>query len=600
MRSRRTGICLGQESRQIEGKVAFVCVMTFKYSYCSGIKSFSAIVGWLLIFMVHVVNAQVPAFPGAQGFGAHTPGGRGGDVIKVTNLNDSGEGSLRAALSATGPRIIIFETGGIITLRSKLEIRNPFVTIAGQTAPGSGIAIRGEGIRIITHDVIIRFLRIRPGEVDFSDKVSWSSLDGITIDANAETGESAYNVIIDHCSISWSIDENIGIWDNARNITIQYSIISEGLQHSRHKKGPHSMGVLIGHEATNISMHHNILAHNNDRNPLVNGNTILDFRNNLIYGAGTRATSFGINAGTDVRSQKVNYVGNIVIPGPKSRYPHPITLKPENIEVLQLFLKDNIWESPDQSEKSGLSTSDVGLAEKNSTTNIKDMILSNDPFDAPGVRTLSARNAYNFVLKNAGANIPARDAVDGRIISQIKNKTGRVINTQNQVGGWPVFNEGIAPLDKDGDGMNDYWEEQNGFNPNIADGNLDRDEDGYTNLEEYLNGTSPEQDGSISGDALNEFFQNEKKNETQIKLHQNFPNPFNSRTTVHFTLNKPTRTNMEIYNLSGKRVAKLVDSFLLAGRYEVFWNADRFSSGVYILRLSTSSTQQIEKVTLIK
>ena len=230
----------------------------------------------------------IPAFPGAEGAGALTPGGRGGQVIEVTNLNNSGPGSLRTAIKAAGPRIIVFRVGGTIELKDDLTIREPYVTIAGQTAPGDGIALKNYTLRISTHDVIVRYIRVRPGE---GGDNAGNLVDGIEIlnkpDNAKETDKMAHNIIIDHTSVSWAIDENVSVWNmrpdlsKIENVTIQWSIISEGLSHSRHPEDEHSKGLLVGSNNTHISIHHNLLIHNRKRNPVLHGVRI-DMINNVI------------------------------------------------------------------------------------------------------------------------------------------------------------------------------------------------------------------------------------------------------------------------------------------------------------------------------
>ena len=215
------------------------------------------------------------AFPTAEGFGANTQGGRGGKVIFVTNLSDSGPGSLREALREEGPRIIIFKVGGVIELKDDIIIKNPYVTIAGQTAPGDGICLKNAGLSIFTHDVIVRHLRIRPGDSKVGSY--YGDRDAIKI--------NGYNIILDHISASWSIDEVISIW-NSHDVTIQFSIFSEALQNNSHPKGRHSMGMLIRNDVKNLCVHHNIFAHNNERNPRVGGDVSLYFANNIIYNWG--------------------------------------------------------------------------------------------------------------------------------------------------------------------------------------------------------------------------------------------------------------------------------------------------------------------------
>ncbi len=249
------------------------------------------------------LTSAIPAFPGAEGFGANALGGRGGDVIEVTNLNDDGPGSLRAAINSEGPRIVVFRTGGTIELQSTLEIINPFITIAGQTAPGGGITLKNRSsskgtLFVRTHDVVIRNLRSRPGPPAERS----SNGDAIEI-----LGPDAYNIIIDHCSFSWAIDEVVSTWYAAHNITIQWSIIAEGLNCSKHEKGCHSMGMLLGSEGSgNISIHHNLFAHNHQRNPFIKTSGLVDVVNNVIYNPwGTPSV-----ATDDFGEVQVNYIAN--------------------------------------------------------------------------------------------------------------------------------------------------------------------------------------------------------------------------------------------------------------------------------------------------
>jgi pectate lyase len=248
------------------------------------------------IFIALLISSNVafsfPAFPGAEGFGSNSIGGRGGQVIKVTNLNDSGLGSLRAAVTTLGSRIIIFEVSGIINLKSGLDITKPYLTIAGETSPG-GILITGYTTMLNTHDVIIRHLRFRVGSHRVTDgsNADPETLDSFTIWGNTIPGgggNDAYNIIIDHCSFGWGVDETFSTSYNARDITVQWSIVSEGLSHAGHPKGEHSKGILFSGKwspDTKVSLHHSYIAHNRDRNPLVSGPepVFADIRNNVIY-----------------------------------------------------------------------------------------------------------------------------------------------------------------------------------------------------------------------------------------------------------------------------------------------------------------------------
>src|SRR5215471_5276536 len=230
-----------------------------------------------LAFVACVFAQPAPlALPGAEGFGAQTPGGRGGRVWFVRNLNDEGPGSFRAVVTAQGPRIVIFRVGGLITLKSPIKITEPFLTIAGQTAPGDGICLRGSEISILTHDVIARYLRFRPGDIS-----------GGEVDALNIMGASR-DVIVDHCSATWSIDECLSPSGAISNVTVQWCLIAEGLNRSIHSKGSHGYGSLA-RASGGVTLHHNLWAHNEERNPRLGDNygrgtpPTFDFRNNVMY-----------------------------------------------------------------------------------------------------------------------------------------------------------------------------------------------------------------------------------------------------------------------------------------------------------------------------
>jgi len=421
------------------------------------------------------VSGEVRAFPSAEGFGANSIGGHGGRVIEVTNLNNSGPGSLRAAIEANGPRIVVFRIGGTIELQSGMNLTNPFITIAGQTAPGGGITLKNAisnrytPITIWTHDVIIRYIRSRPG----ASRDPASALDAIQM-----VYENAYNIILDHCSFSWSTDEVASTWGSARDITIQWCIIAEGLNDSTNKKGPHSCGLILGSDgAHSISVHHNLLAHHSDRSPRIKTGGLVDFVNNVIYNPGAQAGLF--SAGS-----LINYVGNYVVAGADT----------DTYEVkayAPTYVLGNIGPHRPTNDlpESFIVRSDLRYN------------LVDTRFDAPAVITQSALLAHDYILADAGANAgidctgvfyERRDTVDARIVNDVINGTGSIIDDPSEVGGWPALAAGTPCTDADHDGMPDEWENIHGFDPNDdADGPADTDGDGYTNIEEYLNGTEP-------------------------------------------------------------------------------------------------------------
>ena len=400
------------------------------------------------------------AFPTAEGFGANTQGGRGGKIIFVTNLNDSGPGSLRKALEQEGPRIIIFKVGGVIELKDDIIIKNPYVTIAGQTAPGDGICLKNAGLSIFTHDVIVRHLRIRPGDSKIGSY--YGDRDAIKI--------NGYNIILDHISASWSIDEVISIWDS-HDVTIQFSIFSEALLNNLHPKGKHSMGMLIRNNVKNLCVHHNIFTHNNERNPRVGGDVSLYFANNIIYNWGHYGSAIsasgiaGRRGNVTLGPVSANIINNYYKKGPDSKgEAFRFGELPDNSEV---FLDGNI----------GLD-------------GIKEYPFLSSTLVTPDadIELHEANKSYNLVLEEAGATIPIRDEIDKRIVIEVKNRAGKIIDSPIEVGGYPIYKSGILPLDTDNDGIPDDWENANGLNPqDTTDGNKDRDKDGYTNIEEYLN-----------------------------------------------------------------------------------------------------------------
>jgi len=444
---------------------------------------------WLFVAQA---SAQEPllAFPGAEGFGRLTKGGRGGPVVEVMNLKDAGPGSLRQALSAMGPRTVIFRVGGIIELQNSIRITEPYLTVAGQTAPGDGITIKGGMLDVRTHDVIIRHIRVRPGP----GAPNPEGADSIQV-----TRPGSHNIILDHVSMSWGVDELFSTWGNANevsNVSVQWSIVSEALHCATpsHPEGCHGKGVLLGNGSSQITFHHNLLIHNDDRNAEIQGGKH-DFVNNVIYNWGSHASvHLPYHA-----PLKMNLVGNYYIPGPSSPLKPPVRLyggktfggRPLYSASSEIYLKGNL---------------DTLYRPNNSEPETKVLKLINGGFsvaqarfDYPPVTTTDASQAKIDVLAYAGANglvteedlvLDNRDAIDQRLVNDVLKGTGRIINDPSQVGGYAPFTSKAAPLDTDHDGMPDTWELGNGLNvEDGSDGSWDTDHDGYTNLEEYLNGT---------------------------------------------------------------------------------------------------------------
>ncbi|WP_053977318.1 pectate lyase family protein [Mangrovimonas xylaniphaga] len=412
--------------------------------------------------------SQNLAFPTAEGFGRFTTGGRGGKVIKVTNLNDQGEGSLRAAIKEKGARIIVFDVSGTIQLESKLEIKNSNVTIAGQTAPGDGITIAGYSVAIKTDNVILRYLRFRLGDVN-------------KVQDDAIGGRDRRDIILDHCSMSWATDEVASFYQN-HNFTMQWCIVSEALNHSVHEKGNHGYGGIWG--GAKVSFHHNLIASNNSRTPRFSGSPttenlsdeFVDFRNNVIYNWGEN-NIYGGERGT------YNMVNNYFKFGPAT----PKSKKDRIVNPYEpygkFFVDGNFIEGfPEISKNNwdgGVQCDDFEMAKA------KGMF----PIDQ-NVETQSAEDAYQLVLLQAGASL-RRDAVDERIVNDAKTGTASVgngiIDSQAQVGGWPELTTEPPLQDTDLDGMPDSWEQDQGLNPQENDTALFSLDSVYTNIEVYIN-----------------------------------------------------------------------------------------------------------------
>jgi pectate lyase len=416
-----------------------------------------------------IADSDLPAFPGAEGFGAATPGGRGGQVLFVTNLNDSGPGSLREACEAHGPRIVLFKVSGTIALEREIVVTEPFLTIAGQTAPGDGICLRDASLGVATHDVVIRHLRSRLGDVTKRQSDAFDVLNG------------ARNVVFDHLSATWSIDEALSLSGNNQFVTIQWCLIGESLRLSKHAKGAHGFGSLARANGP-VTFHHNLWIHNDARNPRLGDNygrgsssPTFDVRNNVIYDYG--ATASGLTQGV----LKVNYVGNYIRPGPSSLAKTPITVGPER-SSMDFYIRDNVDEGNE--ERTRDNTQFFNLVEANGKRIVRTI---DQPFAAPKVTTLPATEALERVLADVGASRPKRDAVDTRLVNDVRARSGSLINSQTQVGGWPELKSTATPEDTDQDGVPDAFEIEHGLKPKDPKDAANRAPSGYTWIEEYIN-----------------------------------------------------------------------------------------------------------------
>ena len=478
-------------------------------------------------------QARIPAFPGAEGGGMYSFGGRGGKVLTVTNLNDDGLGSFRWACEQGGARIIVFNVSGIIRLKSPIYVRAPYVTIAGQTAPGEGICIAGESFQVDTHDVIVRHMRFRRGETNVMNR------------EDSFGGNPVGNIMIDHCSCEWGLDENISFYrhmfdmNNGKpkekkptvNVTIQNTISAKALD-----TWNHAFGSTIGGE--NTTFMRNLWADNTGRNPSVGWAGVFNFVNNVVYNWVHRTADGG-----EYKSM-FNFINNYYKPGPltpkDSPVGHRITKSESRSEGLfpfkqfgRVYAMGNVMEGYPEITNDNWNGG-IQTADKDGAMDETELALmrSDEPFEMPFVTIMGAGKAFEWVLSNAGANVPCRDIVDQRICEEVRtgiayyvpnyekkvkdnpygdmwglhpksqNEQGffkyrrlpqdsykqGVITDPRQMGGYPEYKAWQPYVDTDNDGMPDAWEVANGLNPNDAgDAVLDCNGDGYTNIEKYIN-----------------------------------------------------------------------------------------------------------------
>lgn len=393
-----------------------------------------------LLFLPTVIFAKpTKAFPGAMGWAAYTPGGRGGKIIRVTNLKANGPGSFKAAVQIKGQRIIVFEVGGVIDLqKNSITISEPFLTIAGQTAPSPGITLIRGGIRIEAHDVIIRHICVRPGEAGARKKSGWE-VDGIA------TG--SYNIIVDHCSFTWATDENLSAsgprfngktfeeWrkNTSHRITFSNCIIAEGLSRSTHAKGEHSKGSLIHDNASEIAIIGNLFANNMQRNPYFKGGVRGVVVNNYIVNPGKKAIHYGLLAkewkGHEYVTGQMSIIGNVMEHG-RNTSPDMPMLMISGSGPVDVFAKDNVALDKSDQKVRIIETNDKRIRS-----------LDTPPVWPDAIEVIPVSEVKGYVLKNAGARPWDRNSIDKRIIQDARENTGRIIDSEKDVGGYPAMKE---------------------------------------------------------------------------------------------------------------------------------------------------------------
>jgi hypothetical protein len=458
-------------------------------------------------------RAQLVAFPGAEGYGRLATGGRGGKVVEVTTLDDAGPGSFREAFNQYPgePITIVFRVGGIIELKSALKPTRSNVTIAGQTAPGDGICLKNYSFKLHGNNLIIRYIRSRPGNTSGANV---SGIYGLNL-------ENCKNFIVDHCSMSWSIEEAATFYDN-KHSTVQWCVVSESLNSSFNGKGDHGYAGVWGGQYA--SYHHNLIAHHHSRAIRFNGarahdtTAVVDYRNNVIYNWGNMYAAYGNEVLIPGGSGQLNMINNYYKGGPAT----PATRAAVIFDITQAYDAANPNKPVATVYAAGNYDAGYPAVTADNWAGIRLHYYPQTPANvarfkqaavtpnlAP-VTTQSAEAAYRAVLEGAGCTVPVRDAVDARIVAETRAGTASgsspegsatyglhqgIIDTQQDVGGWPVYRSGPAPTDTDHDGMPDAWEKAHGLNlANASDGN-GRATSGYTHLEEYLNSL-------VSGNSL--------------------------------------------------------------------------------------------------
>ncbi len=402
---------------------------------------------------------SLPVFPGAQGFGAATPAGRGGQVIRVTTLDATGPGSLDAALRAPGRRTIVFEVGGVIDLAGRsLVVTEPFVTVAGQTAPHPGITILRGSLRVQTHDVLIQHLAVRPGDGAPEGAARWEP-DAISI--GGPEGTEVHDVVVDHCSFTWAIDENASVSGKSppRDVTYSHCIIAEGLSHSKHGKGEHSKGSLVMDGAKRVSFVGCLFAHNFRRNPYFKSGTSGVVANCLIYNPGELGVHISNFQGQE---PKVSIVGNVFLAGADT--PDGLGL----VAVMgraSVYLKDNLARDGQNRERLIVTRGGAGEVGKWSQ---RPREVKEAPEWPEHLTVRAASEVPAYLLKHVGSRPAHRDAVDARIVESARKGEGRIIDSQDEVGGYPKPKPTRRKCDL----------------PRAPDS--DSDNDGYTALEEWL------------------------------------------------------------------------------------------------------------------
>lgn len=583
----------------------------------------------VILLLLHVllnttVSGQLSQQMDIEGWATHTKGGLGGRIVRVTNLNPSGNGSFADAISQSGPRIIVFEVGGIINLNgSTISLKNPYVTIAGQTAPGNGITLINGGMNIQAHDVILQHIRIRPGATGHTVG-TWEP------DAMSTIG--AWNVIIDHCSFSWAVDENCSASGNrfegatptdwrlntSHKVTISNNIIAEGLSLSTHTKGEHSKGTLVHDNTDEIAILNNLYAHNVDRSPLFKGGARGVVVNNYIYNPGVAAVKFGLVdsewLGYTHLTGKMSVVGNVLQYGPDTK---DIPLCNIGNGPCEVYVAENIA----RNRSGGMVADYKGDANKRVYTK---------PIWNDNIKVLPASEVQQNVIRQAGARYWQRDAVDTRILLEMKTQTGKIIHSESSVGGYPndtLTLRSFREIDWNLDALLPITSGTT-LLPPVNAGFVRKDSDflisvasskSDLSLELFLNGKSqgtlenapyqwplriPETGtyrlfvvsksvNTIDSATVTTEFQVIENNQTGLVSKMDiqnpivFPNPFCERTTIRYHLPSVSNVSISLFNSLGSSLGTILSETQSMGVHELAWEPENLPKGLYLLQLKT-------------
>ncbi len=593
----------------------------------------------VLLFLLSIttmLSAQNLSQYGIQGWAATTVGGRGGTVLRVTNLHASGAGSLADALSKNYPRLIVFEVSGVIDLDStNLYIRKPYVTVAGQTAPGKGITLINGGLSIQSHDVVLQHLRIRPGASGHVE--GW--------EPDALTTVNAYNVVIDHCSLSWAVDENCSAsgdrfngatpdeWraNTSHDVTFSNNIIAEGLSTATHSKGEHSKGSLIHDNVTNMAVLRNLYANNQDRNPLFKGGARGVVVNNFINNPGVNAISYYLSEteweGYEQQTGQMSVVGNYLQTGPSSS--SSVMLMKVSNGACEVYMADNV------------SAKETGVV-YNEYKGDETYLVDEKPVWHDNIQLLPAAELPSYLFAEAGARPWDRDSIDWRILQEMQADTGKIIDYETEVEGYPSYASDTADFieeDWDLDYMLKLTHDVSIVSPlNGTEFEVDSTfeveaevcwaNDSLLSLELLANGVSQgkvyaapyqweismDEDGdydlvvvahkmhtvpqvsSAVSIAISENLSSFNENTAACSGLQLYPNPFSGETRIRFVLAQKQQVDLQLYNSAGQWVQTVLSAQLESGEQEVLWRPTNLRRGLYFGCLLLGSERQYFKL----